>query len=209
MCNVFTGCFNQLYSATRVKALDFQTLQLECGSQVNPITGYLTGPDNTTVHIELRIATLHKQSLALGPDQASDPPSSPPQVEVQAAMEAHTKPLGASPTPEIPELALGPNGAGDPPSSPPQVEVQATMGTHTKPLGASPTTKMPEPTNASIITVEHKQSLASAHEAADRPSPPNQVEGPDTACDATGAHIEPPKASPTIAEPDATTVGIS
>ena len=62
MCNVFTGCFNQLYSATTgVKAPDFQTLQLECGSQVNPIAGYLTGPDNTTVHTELPIATmLHK-----------------------------------------------------------------------------------------------------------------------------------------------------
>ena len=78
MCNVFTGCFNQLYSAIGVNAPDFQTLQLECGSQVNPIARYLTGIDNTTVHIELPIATLHKQSSSYGPDQASDPPSSPP-----------------------------------------------------------------------------------------------------------------------------------
>ena len=79
MCNVFTSCFNQLYSATGVKALDFQTFQLQCGSQINPIAGYLTGPDNTTVHTELPIATtLHKQSLASSPDQAGDPPSSPP-----------------------------------------------------------------------------------------------------------------------------------
>jgi len=75
--------------------------------------------------------------------------------------------------PEITEPALGPDEAGDPPSLPPQVEVQATMGTHTEPLGASPMTEMPEPTNASITIVEHKQSLALAHEAADRPSPPN------------------------------------
>jgi hypothetical protein len=66
-------------------------------------------------------------------------------------------------------------------------------------------TEMPEPANASTTTVEHNQSLASAHEAADRPSSPNQVEGLDTTCDATWAHIEPPRASPTITEPDATT----
>jgi len=120
-------------------------------------------------------------------------------------MKAHTEPLRASPMPEILEPALGPNEAGDPPSSPPQVEVQATMGTHTEPLGASPKTEMPELANASITTVEHKQSSASAHEAVDRPSPPNQVEGPDTACNATGAHTEPPRASPTITKPDATT----
>ena len=77
MCNVITGCFNQLYSATGVKALDFQTLLLECGSQVNPIASYLTGLDNTTVHIELPIMTLHKQSSASSPNQASDPPSLP------------------------------------------------------------------------------------------------------------------------------------
>ena len=47
MCNVFIGCFNQLYSAIGVKAPDFQMLQLQCGSQVNPIAGYLTSPDNT------------------------------------------------------------------------------------------------------------------------------------------------------------------
>ena len=64
---------------------------------------------------------------------------------------------------------------------------------------------MPKPANASITTVEHKQSSALAHEAADQPSPPNQVKGPDTACDAIGAHTEPPRASPTITEPDATT----
>jgi len=78
------------------------------------------------------------------------------------------------------------------------------MGTHIEPLGASPPIEVPKPANASITTVEHKQSLALAHEAADRPSLPNQVEGPDTMCDATGAHTEPPRASPTITEPDAT-----
>ena len=65
--------------------------------------------------------------------------------------------------------------------------------------------EMPKLANASITIVEHKQSSASAHEAVDRPSPPNQVEGPDTACNATGAHTEPPRASPTITKPDATT----
>ena len=82
--------------------------------------------------------------------------------------------------------------------------MQATMGTHTEPLGASPMTEMPEPANASITIVKHKQSSTSAHEAADRPSLPNQVEGLDTTCDAIGAHTEPPRASPTIAEPNAT-----
>ena len=62
---------------------------------------------------------LHKQSSALGPDQASDPPSSPPPVEVQVTMEAHIEPFRASPMPDIPELASGPDEAGDPPSSPP------------------------------------------------------------------------------------------
>ena len=99
---------------------------MECGSQVNPIAGYLTSPDNTTVHTELPIMTmLHKQSSALGPDQASDPPSSPPQVEVQVTMEAHIEPLRASPTLEIPRPASGSDEVGDPPSSSPQVEVQA------------------------------------------------------------------------------------
>ena len=65
--------------------------------------------------------------------------------------------------------------------------------------------KMPEPANASITTVKHKHNSASAHEAADRSSLPNQVEGLDNMCDATGAHTEPPRASPTIVEPDATT----
>ena len=83
--------------------------------------------------------------------------------------------------------------------------MHAAMGTHTEPLGASPTNEMPEPANASITTVEHKQSSTLAHEVANRPSPPNQVEGPDTVCDAIGAHTEPPRASPTIMEPDATT----
>ena len=59
--------------------------------------------------------------------------------------------------------------------------------------------------NASITTVKHKQSLALAHEAANRPSLPNQVEGPNTACDAIGAHTKPHRACPTIMEPDATT----
>ena len=124
---------------------------------------------------------------------------------MQVAMEAHTAPLRASPMPEIPKPALGPNEAGDPPSSPPQVEVQATTGTHTEPLGASPMTEMPEPANASITTIEHKKSSASTHEAANQPSLPNLVEGPYTTCDAIGAHTELPRASPTIAEPDATT----
>jgi hypothetical protein len=111
--------------------------------------------------------TLHKQSSASGPDKAGGPPSSPPQVKVQLATKAHTEPLRASLTPKILELALGSDEAGDPPSSPPQVEVQATTGTHTEPLRDSPMNEMPKPTNASITTVEHKQSLASAHEAAD------------------------------------------
>ena len=204
MCNVFTGCFNQMYSATGVKASDFQTLQLECGSQVNPIAGYLTSPDNTTVHTELPIAMLHKQSSASGPDQFGDPPCSPPQVEVQATTEAHTEPLRASPMPKIPQPPSGPDEAGDPTSLPPQVEVQATTGTHTEPLGASPMTKMPKPANASITTVKHKKSSASTHEVADRPSLPNQDEGPDTTCDTIGAHTEPPRVSPTIVEHDAT-----
>ena len=82
--------------------------------------------------------------------------------------------------------------------------MQATTGTHIEPLGASPTIEMPKPANASITTIEHKQSSALAHEAADRRSPPNQVEGSDTTRDATVAHTEPPKATPTITEPDAT-----
>ena len=56
-----------------------------------------------------------------------------------------------------------------------------------------------------ITIVGYKQTSTSAHKAADRPSPPNQVDWPDTVCDTTGAHTEPPMASPTIAEPDATT----
>ena len=63
--------------------------------------------------------TLHKQSSALGLDQAGDPPSSPPQVEVQATTEAHIEPLRASPMPKIPEPALGSDEVSDPPSSPP------------------------------------------------------------------------------------------
>ena len=87
---------------------------MQCGSQVNPIAGYLTGPNNTTIHIELPIAMLHKKSLALGPDQAGDPPSSPPQVEVQVTTEAHIEPLRVSSMPKIPKLALGSDEAGDP-----------------------------------------------------------------------------------------------
>ena len=83
--------------------------------------------------------------------------------------------------------------------------MQAATGTHTEPLESSPMNEMPEPSNASITIVEHKQSSASAHEVADRPCLANQVEGPNTMCDATGAHTEPPRASPTIMEPDATT----
>jgi len=76
---------------------------------------------------------------------------------VQAAMEAHTEPLRASPMPEIPEPASGSDEAGDPASSPPLVEVQAATGTHTEPLGASPTTEIPKPTNASITIAEHSR----------------------------------------------------
>jgi hypothetical protein len=118
---------------------------------------------------------LHKQSLASGPDQAGDRPSSPPQVKVQVTTEAHIEPLRASPMPKIPELALGSDEAGDPPSSPPQVKVQVATRTHIEPLRASPMNKMPEPTNASIITIE--------------PSLSNQIEGPDIVCDAKG-HIQ-------------------
>ena len=60
MCNVFTDCLGELYNATVVHVPNFQTLQLQCGSQVNRIAGYLIGPDNTTFYIELPIATLHK-----------------------------------------------------------------------------------------------------------------------------------------------------
>ena len=102
---------------------------MQCGSQVNPIASYLIGPDNTTVHIELPIATmLHKQSSALGHDQADDPPSSPPQVEVQVTMEAHIEPLRASPMPKIPEPALGSNEVGDPPSSPLRLRCKLPQG---------------------------------------------------------------------------------
>ena len=114
---------------------------------------------------------------------------------MQVTTEAHTKPLRASPMPDIPKPASCPDKAGDPPSSPPQVEVQAAMGTHTEPLEAPATIDMHELVNASSTIVKHKQSLASAHEAADRPSHPSQVKGLDTACNATGAHTEPPRAS--------------
>ena len=56
---------------------------------------------------------------ASGSYEVGDPPSSPPQVEVQVAMEAHIEPLRASPTPEMPQLASGSDEAGDPPSLPP------------------------------------------------------------------------------------------
>ena len=42
---------------------------------------------------------------ASGSDEVGDPPSSPPQVEVQAATGAHTEPLGACPTTKMNELA--------------------------------------------------------------------------------------------------------
>ena len=73
--------------------------------------------------------------------------------------------------------------------------MQAATRTHTEPLGVSPMNEMPKPANSSITIVEHKQSSVLAHEAADRPSLPNQVEGPDTMCDAIGAHTEPLRAS--------------
>ena len=75
---------------------------------------------------------------------------------MQVTTEAHTEPLRASPTPEIPEPASGSNEAGDPPSLPPLVEVQATTGTHTEPLRASLMIEMSKTTNASITTVKHK-----------------------------------------------------
>ena len=75
---------------------------------------------------------------------------------MQAATEAHTEPLRASPMPKIPELASSSDEVGDPPSLPPQVMVQAAMGTHTEPLRASLMIEMPEPANASITIVEHK-----------------------------------------------------
>jgi hypothetical protein len=105
MYNIFTSCLSQLCSATGVKVPDFERLQLQGGSQIKPIAGYLTGPDSTTVHTESPIAALQKQSSPLGPDQAGDPPSSPPQIKVQATTEAHTEPLRASPPPEISEPA--------------------------------------------------------------------------------------------------------
>jgi len=83
--------------------------------------------------------------------------------------------------------------------------VQASTGTHTEPLGASSMNEIPRPANANITTVKHKQSSALAHEVDDRPSPPNQVEGLDTTFKATGAHTEPPRAFPTIVEPNVTT----
>ena len=42
---------------------------------------------------------------ALGPDEAGDPPSLPPQVEVQATTGTYIEPLGASPMTEMPEPA--------------------------------------------------------------------------------------------------------
>ena len=65
---------------------------------------------------------------------------------------------------------------------------------------------------SSITIVKHKQSSTSAHEVADRPSLPTQVEGLDTMCDTIGAHIEPPMASPMVVvldtsiEPSNTTI---
>jgi len=61
----------------------------------------------TEAHIEpLRASpTPEIPELASGSDEAGDPPSSPPQVEVQAATGAHTEPLGACPTTKMNELA--------------------------------------------------------------------------------------------------------
>jgi len=42
---------------------------------------------------------------ASGPNEAGEPPSLPPHVEVQATMGTHIEPLGASPTTEIPKPA--------------------------------------------------------------------------------------------------------
>ena len=41
----------------------------------------------------------------LGPNEAGDPPSLPPQVKVQAATVTHTEPLKASPMNKMPEPA--------------------------------------------------------------------------------------------------------
>ena len=68
---------------------------------------------------------------------------------MQVTTEAHTEPLRASPTLEIPEPALGSNEAGDPPSLLPQVEVQAATGTHIEPLRASPMLEIPKPASGS------------------------------------------------------------
>ena len=58
-------------------------------------------------HIEPLRASLMPEipKPALGPDEAGDPPSLPPQVEVQATMGTHIEPLGASPRTEMPEPA--------------------------------------------------------------------------------------------------------
>ena len=42
---------------------------------------------------------------ASGPNEAGDPPSLPPQVEVEATIGTHTEALKASPTTEMPEPA--------------------------------------------------------------------------------------------------------
>ena len=75
----------------------------------------------TEAHTEpLRASPLLEiPELPLGPDQADDPPSSPPQVKVEVTTKVHIEPLRASPILEIPEPASSSDEASDPPSSPP------------------------------------------------------------------------------------------
>jgi hypothetical protein len=187
MYNMFTGCLNQLCSAIGVKVPNFEPLQLLGGSQINPITGYLTGPNNTIVHIDSPIGALHKQSLASSPNQAGDPPSLAPQIEVQATIEAHTEPLRASPLTKISELA--------------NASITIVEQNQSSPLAHAAVDHYTTVHIESPTVMPHKQSLASGPDVAvNRPSSPNQVEGVDTtACDGIGAHIEASRPSLTIA----------
>lgn len=66
------------------------------------------------------------------------------------------------------------------PPSPAQVQGQGASGAQIDPLSkCSPTTQMPELADTAITTVEHKQSPASDHGAADPPSSPAQVDRPN------------------------------
>ena len=61
----------------------------------------------TEAHTEPLRASLMSEipEPALGSDEAGDPPSSPPQVEVQATTGTHIEPLRASPMNKMPEPA--------------------------------------------------------------------------------------------------------